>query len=327
MHVSTPLPRYNASIISPLRYPGGKKRLVGYLATLLQLNDRHPRLFVEPFAGGASVGLQLLNDDLVEQIALGDKDELVSAFWKTVFFDADWLVKRIEEIEPTLQLWEYYRTKVPATRRERAFACLFLNRTSFSGILSETAGPIGGRSQQSAYSIGCRFPKQRLISRIRQAELLADRVVLIKSGSWQETTKAVKSLGVAPSDTLYYFDPPFYAKADRLYRYFFVERQHRQLAKFIATLKADYVLSYDVAKPIIKLYTDLGMTPTQVELLYSTSSREKLLSTKELFVTNLVSLPIQSRLWMSKEDEISRTKPNLLPTTVSSLQDASYLLF
>ena len=297
MHVSTPLPRYNASILSPLRYPGGKKRLVGYLAALLQLNNRRPRLLVEPFAGGASVALQLLNDGLVEQIALGDKDELVSAFWNTVFFDADWLVKRIEEVEPSLQLWEYYRSKIPSSRRERAFACLFINRTSFSGILSGTAGPIGGRSQQSAYTIGCRFPKQRLINRIRQAELLAKKVVFVKSGSWQTTMKAAQSSGVSTSDTLYYFDPPFYTKADRLYRHFFVEKHHKQLAKAIATIRTDYVLSYDVAGPIIKLYASLGMTPTQVELLYSTSSREKLLATNELIVTNLLQLPAHSRLW------------------------------
>ncbi|GAB3500979.1 DNA adenine methylase [Spirosoma knui] len=260
-------------------------------------------MFVEPFAGGASVGLQLLNDGLVERIALGDKDELVSAFWKTVFFDADWLIKRVEEVEPNLQLWEYYRAKIPTSRRERAFACLFLNRTSFSGILSGTAGPIGGRAQQSAYAIGCRFPKQRLINRIRQAEALAAKVTFVRSGSWQTTIRAARSIGISPADMLYYFDPPFFTKADRLYRHFFIGKHHKQLAKAIATLQADYVLSYDVADPIIKLYADLGMTPTQVQLLYSTSSREKLMSTNELIVTNLINLPTHSRLWFSKEDK------------------------
>lgn len=303
--LSTPLPRYNASILSPLRYPGGKKRLVGYLAALLALNNRHPKLFVEPFAGGASVALQLLNDGLVDRIALGDKDELVSAFWRTVFFDADWLVRRIDEVEPTLQLWEHYRANIPKTRREKAFACLFLNRTSFSGILSGTAGPIGGRSQQSEYGIGCRFPKSRLINRIRQAELLADKVAFVRTGSWQSTIRLAQALGIAPSDTFYYFDPPFYDKANRLYRYFFVDKHHKQLARAITMLNADYVLSYDVAQPIIQLYTELGINPTQVELLYSTNSREKLSSTNELFVTNLSHLPIHKRLWISKEEEVA----------------------
>lgn len=282
--------------------------MVGYLVSLLQLNSRCPRLFVEPFAGGASVALQLLNDGLVEQIALGDKDELVSAFWQTVFFDADWLINRIEEVEPTLQLWEYYRSRIPATKREKAFACLFLNRTSFSGILSGTAGPIGGRSQMSAYPIGCRFPKQRIINRIRQAEKLSDKVLFVKTGSWRSTIGAVQRAGIPSTDILYYFDPPFYAKADRLYRHFFVDKNHRQLANSIAKLPSDYILSYDVAEPIIELYKSMGMTPTQVELLYSTSSREKLVSSKELIVTNLLNLPTHSRLWISKEEEAVRYK-------------------
>lgn len=308
MPLSTPLPRYNASILSPLRYPGGKKRLVGYLANLLQLNDRQPHLFVEPFAGGASVALQLLNDGLVEKIALGDKDEMVAAFWKTVFFDADWLVRQINEIEPTVQLWEKYRAKLPTSRRERAIACLFLNRTSFSGILNDAAGPIGGRSQKSAYSIDCRFPKGRLINRIRQAESLAGNVVFVKQGSWQSTIKSAQSIGVSPKDTFYYFDPPFYAKANKLYRHFFVEKHHEQLARAIVELKSDYVLSYDVAAPIIELYTNLGVEPTQVELLYSTSSRKKLLSKNELIMTNLLHLPIHKRLWMSKEEGFIQSK-------------------
>lgn len=322
MQLSTPLPNYRASILSPLRYPGGKKRLVGYLAALLKLNDRQPKLFVEPFAGGASVALQLLNDGLVDHIALGDKDDMVSAFWRTVFFDADWLIKRIEEVEPTIQLWEYYRANPPASRRERAFACLFMNRTSFSGILHESAGPIGGRSQQSVYDIGCRFPKERLIGRIRQAESLAGKVMFLKAGTWQSTLKAVTRTGINPTDTLCYFDPPFYAKADRLYRHFFHEKHHRQLAKAISGLEADYVLSYDMAKPIIKLYDSLGMPSTQVELLYSTSSRTKPTSTKELIVTNLVNLPNHSRLWLSKEESTKKRQndANHLATPAERLQ-------
>lgn len=316
MSLSTTISRYPSSIISPLRYPGGKKRLVGYLANMLQLNDRHPHLLVEPFAGGASVALQLLNDGLVEQIALGDKDELVSAFWYTVFNDADWLVKRIEEVEPTIELWEKYRTSTLQSRRERAFACLYLNRTSFSGILNGTAGPLGGRAQSSAYTIGCRFPKQRLIKRIRQAEALADRVLFIKSGPWNSTIKSAQKSGIRQSEIFCYLDPPFYDKANRLYRHFFVDKHHHQLAKAISELGTDYVLSYDVAKPIIDLYSKMGMKPAQVELLYSTNSREKLVSSKELIVTNLNLLPAQNKLWVSKEDSMVETPYTSIPILV-----------
>jgi len=60
-----PFSRREASILSPLRYPGAKRRLAGYVAEVLRLNSLRPKVLVEPFAGGASVFLQLLNDDLV----------------------------------------------------------------------------------------------------------------------------------------------------------------------------------------------------------------------------------------------------------------------
>lgn len=69
-----PLARREASILSPLRYPGSKRRLAGYIAALLRENGMRPVLLVEPFAGGASVSLQLLNDGIVDGIALGESD-------------------------------------------------------------------------------------------------------------------------------------------------------------------------------------------------------------------------------------------------------------
>jgi hypothetical protein len=46
--------------------------------------------------------------------------------------------------------------------RDIAVKCLFLNRTTFSGILHGRAGPMGGRKQQSDYKIDCRFNKDGL---------------------------------------------------------------------------------------------------------------------------------------------------------------------
>jgi len=79
--MSQPLTRRGVTILSPLRYPGAKRRLSGYLAEVLRLNGLKPKLFVEPFAGGASVSLELLNKGLVEAIALGERDPLVADFW------------------------------------------------------------------------------------------------------------------------------------------------------------------------------------------------------------------------------------------------------
>ena len=86
----------NDHFLSPLRYPGSKRRLASYVSQALELNDLHPQLYVEPFVGGASVALQLIFDGLVEQAILIDLDPLIANFWKAVFFDTEWLIEQIE---------------------------------------------------------------------------------------------------------------------------------------------------------------------------------------------------------------------------------------
>lgn len=285
--------------LSPLRYPGGKRRLAGYVADLLRLNGLRPELFVEPFAGGASVALQLLTDNLVEQIALGEVDSLISSFWRVVFADPEWLIEQMNDIPVTLETWDYFRSAELKSVQERALACLFLNRTSFSGILALTAGPIGGRSQSSSYTIECRFPKDKIARRIRQISKLQDRVSFIEHGDWSTTVKRAHASVDHEHEVMFYFDPPFFHKASRLYRHSFTLTDHEQLRDHLVALKAPWLLSYDPAQTIIDLYASNGHKPSHVEILYSARASDSLQEAKELIITNLPATPTRTRLWSS----------------------------
>ncbi len=46
------------TLTSPLRYPGSKRQLSRYVQDVLELNELHPTLYVEPFVGGASAELR-----------------------------------------------------------------------------------------------------------------------------------------------------------------------------------------------------------------------------------------------------------------------------
>ena len=94
--------RKGIPIISPLRYPGSKRRLAAYIEETLRINSLRPKLLVEPFAGGASVALQLLHKGAVERAVLGEKDPVVASFWKTVFYDSEWFIQEIERLAVTL---------------------------------------------------------------------------------------------------------------------------------------------------------------------------------------------------------------------------------
>ena len=58
--------------LSPLRYPGGKSKLIEYIYS--KLNPNNTDTFVEPFAGGASVGLSLLELGVIDNLVLNDLD-------------------------------------------------------------------------------------------------------------------------------------------------------------------------------------------------------------------------------------------------------------
>jgi DNA adenine methylase len=236
--VRSPVLRKNVSIISPLRYPGSKRRLVSYIKETLKLNECYPDLWVEAFAGGASVSLQLLNDGVVKKIGLVERDPLVASFWKTVFFDTRWLIKKIRTIEVSIDRWHHYKLKAPKTVREEALTCLFLNRTSFSGILAANAGPLGGREQLSQYSLDCRFPRETLVKRVEQAASLSENVAFIWNETWLRSQSRILQMqtheNLPPAkNTAFYFDPPFFKKANALYRYYFNEQDHIRLRNSI----------------------------------------------------------------------------------------------
>lgn len=284
-------------VLSPLRYPGGKRRLMPYIEAALTANGLRPGLFVEPFAGGASVALELLATGKVEKIGLGERDPYLAAFWQTVFFDSDWLCKEVGAAEVSLAVWERMKRTDFRSRRNRALACLFLNRTSFNGTLHGRAGPIGGKAQQSAYKVDCRFPRERLVRRIRTCARLADRVAFVREADALDVIRDV-CRSRARRSVFFYLDPPFWAKADQLYRFSFRNGDHQQLADALAKIDEPYLLSYDAAPDVERLYRDHDCLIERVELLYGTQRS----AGEELVMTNLERLPLDNRLWRTNQE-------------------------
>lgn len=293
--------------LSPLRYPGSKRRLVSFISESLVLSQLSPKLYIEPFAGGASVALQLLLDGSVDQIILMDIDPRVAYFWNAVFFDTDWLVDQIESIEVTIEKWHEFKQFQPITKRDFALSCLFLNRTNFSGILRDEIGPLGGREQKSDYKIDCRFPRATLIERVKRLAEYCDRIASVWACTWQEGIEKVRSLQAAgelpTEDTFFYFDPPFFEKADSLYRFYFHENDHADLRDFLLKLGDPWILSYDAAEQVEKLYGEAlrngtnGTKKHDIELIYSAGIMVGRKPTKEVIISNLQVLPSETRYW------------------------------
>lgn len=240
---------------SPLRYPGGKNKLSAFIAKICVDNDIDGH-YVEPYAGGASVALFLLMENFVKQITINDKDRSIYAFWHSVLYHHKQLCDMIRKTPITIEEWhkqkEIQKNKETAPLEELGFSTFFLNRTNRSGILE--AGVIGGQKQTGNYLMDCRFNKEVLIKRIEKIASQKKKIKLYN-------LDAIDLIGTIQKDsendnTIFYFDPPYYLKADSLYMNHYQENDHIVVSKKIQAIKnIRWIVSYDNTPEINRLYT------------------------------------------------------------------------
>ncbi|MBE9602663.1 DNA adenine methylase [Pedobacter sp. MC2016-24] len=270
-------------INSPLRYPGGKNKLSAFFARLCIENkiDDH---YVEPYSGGASVALFLLMENIVKKITINDKDRSIYAFWYSVLNHTESFCKLILETDITVENWELQKLiqaeKETCDLLDLGFSTFFLNRTNRSGIIN--GGMIGGKDQHGAYKIDCRFNKNDLITRIRAIANLKDRINLYQMDAIALIEKIESENG--QDNTIFYFDPPYYLKANSLYMNHYKMINHIEVSERIKAIKnIKWVVSYDNVPEIQALYNECkkkeysfkhtaGIAKVGNELLYFSST-------------------------------------------------------
>ncbi|WP_029273317.1 DNA adenine methylase [Flavobacterium sp. KJJ] len=242
---------------SPLRYPGGKNRLSAFLAKICIDNNIHGH-YVEPYAGGASVALFLLLEGYVNKITINDKDRSIYAFWHSVKNNCAELCDLIDKTEITIENW--YNQKEIQTQKEVSdlltlgFSTLFLNRTNRSGIIK--GGVIGGIKQDGNYKIDCRFNKEEIKHRIKFIAKYASSIEIYNHDAIDLIDKI--QLESINEGTIFYFDPPYYLKADQLYMNHYMDEHHKGVSdKIKAIHNIHWIVSYDDNINIEKLYLNL----------------------------------------------------------------------
>jgi len=257
---------------SPLRYPGGKHSLAPLLADVLVCNQLHDGTIIEPFAGGAGASLRLMFDEIVSQLVLNDADPRLYAFWRAVLNQTEQLVRLIETTPLTMEQWQkcsaVYNSAPSRTRQlDLAFAVFYLNRCNRSGILMG-GGPIGGHEQAGKWKLSARFNRTELISRIRRIAEYRDRI----SVSRLDARDLLEKIHNPAERLLVFLDPPYYQKGQRLYLNALDHKDHQDLAELLLSSPPfHWVLTYDDAEPIRKLYKTLH--PRPLKLAYSAYKR------------------------------------------------------
>ena len=250
----------------PLRYPGGKSSLLNYVEKFIDSNNISVKTIIEPYAGSAAISIGLLGKDKTLRAYINDSDQMVYAFWRTVMNNNQELIEMVDSVQVNLDTWfnyQKYLTENPLTvynEKDLAMAFLFLNRTSYSGIVK--AGPLGGKKQQSKYKINCRFNKENLKKRIAALEGLSSRMEIYN----EDGVKFMEEMIKRNEDVMIYADPPYHEVGKQLYNQYFDDNKHIELADYLKKIEEQpWLLSYNNSEFILNLYNDKIKMPIYLD--------------------------------------------------------------
>lgn len=233
--------------VSLLRYPGGKSRLAGLVYE--NCRSEHMQNFIEPFAGGASVGLSFLIADKIDQLWLNDADFGIYSLFYMVKYMPDVLKGKITAFTPSQEAYYKARHEVLNNYRssdinDAAWYALIVNRLAFSGI------PYANAMSDPS----CRWNAKTLCKRIDAIHEKADCMHI----SCMDACEYIQDKYWLPNSTLF-IDPPYYEKGSTLYHCYYNDDQHRELAYSLDELYKsfpcnDMIITYDNSPAILDMY-------------------------------------------------------------------------
>lgn len=248
----------NARYASPLRYPGGKARMAGYLADLFihQYGSMDIEIWIEPFAGGAGAGLTLLEAGVIGELWLVEKNPAVAALWAQITSNGEEFARRVEVTTPSMDLWSWSREVIAAGAGDKpgdlGYAAFVINRCSRSGIINAVAGPMGGKNQTGQWHVGSRFNAVALADRIRTISQQRSSIRVMEG----DATIYIEGLDDCgfEDEVVLFVDPPYIREGNRLYAHGMSADQHQGLADALHRCPARWMLTYDDEPAVLDLY-------------------------------------------------------------------------
>lgn len=273
---------------TPLRYPGGKGKLAAYVKEIIKANKLFDGEYVEPYAGGAAIGLELLFQEYVDRIHINDLSQPIFSFWKAVLNDTEELCRLVKDTQLSVTVWDQQKQIFANPNKhsyvQLGFATFFLNRTNRSGILN--AGVIGGRDQTGMWKIDARYSAGELAFRIESIAKMKNRIKLTRSDALDLLRHGIPKWD---KKTFVYLDPPYYEQGRQLYYDYYNPEDHAHLAEFIeANMNGcQWIVSYDNVDPIKKLYSSFRSIVYDIGY----SARESRVGREAMFFSPMLTIP------------------------------------
>lgn len=259
--------------LSPLRYPGGKTRMAGFLAHTF---DHLPsvmdvEIWLEPFGGGAGAALKALRDHDVPEAWIVEANPALAAFWKVAVNDPYDMAAWVENTAPSLPVFYAARDTVEASLAGEsvdtvalARAAFIVNRCSRSGMLVPGVGPMGGKAQSGATKLTDRWNPTGLAARLRALAPLSDRIT-VHAGDGIAFLEDLPDSGIV-DEVFVFADPPYIGAGNALYARGMDDDLHSRLARALHALP-HWVLTYDAHPKVVQLYE--GMEIAEFDIPHS----------------------------------------------------------
>lgn len=243
-------------LYSPFRYPGGKTWLIPRIRKWLA-STLKPLYFIEPFAGGAIVGLTVAFEGFADNVILVEKDEQVASVWHSIINDeggADWLATRINDFNLVTETAQFVISDKPKNTRELAFQTILQNRIKQGGILADGAGML--KNGENGKGILSRWYPQTLQKRIREIARIKGCICFIEGDGIEIIREYAQN-----ANATFFIDPPYTASTKkagaRLYKYH--QLDHDELFQEVSRIKGNFLMTYDDAKEVRKLARNYGL--------------------------------------------------------------------
>ena len=274
------------------RYPGGKRKLSKLILPKIKSafeNDSNLVEYREPFFGGGSIGLEVLNFN-VKSFWFNDYDYGIHCLWHSVINYPDELKTLVLEFKPSVAL--FYKIKEELSNNNLSslsekdkilfgFYKLAIHQISYSGLGVKSGGPLGGKKQKSKYNISCRWSPQYISKKIDfyNKSFNINNIKNFTCSCFDFSNLIIDN----NSNSFLYLDPPYFVKGNELYQFSFSTEDHLRLRNFLSQTKHKWLLSYDLCDEVINLYKNISNIERVSGVNYSiNTSRKKF----ELLISN-----------------------------------------
>lgn len=234
---------------SPFRYPGGKTWLIPVVRRWLKSLPTKPTELIEPFAGGAIVSLTAAFEELAESILMVERDDAVSAVWETILNGGSRrLAERIVQFDLTLENVRRELAKSDVSREDLAFHTMLRNRVNHGGILAPGSGVL--KHGENGKGIKSRWYPETLCKRIVNITHVKERLRFIHGDGLTVLRENAHRTNIA-----FFIDPPYTVAGKKAGKRLYAhnELDHEELFASAATLRGDFLMTYDNAVGVEEL--------------------------------------------------------------------------